>query len=366
MQTANDMEQLHLPRGNLCLMERKSIPIYAYNMTLTESEFLQREFNLTLTEIDQNLENALETEPAFAIATCDPKEIEGILVKCKNNSALVFFFGNETYDVPQIMWLNKYSNKIKFAYIYNYPRKTSFFITFRCLLGAIYDGGLKYWEKDRNIVRNFKNGIDLMRRTRRIKPIFEFSDFPQGYSKRFIEELTAEKFLVDKGSLLNRAPIFNDSKKQVICFTGQSGSWCRSLAISVLKKYDPTFSPSYTQGWGGSNQGNNNTYVNGLASSKFALNPPGNLTNRTHRYLESLIMNSLPIMPPSTLQDPHLWGVWSEYQVVKRFSWKKQLRFSNKLKENQIQRIILNELKLEKNKIDAINMNLDKLFLGIG
>jgi len=335
-------------------------------MTLTESEFLQRELSLTLTEIDENIKNILETEPVFAIATCDPEEIEGILIKCKDHSALVFFFGNETYDVSQIMWLNKYSNKIKFAYIYNYPRKTSFFITLRCLLGAIYDGGFRYWERDRNIVRNFKNGIDLMRRTRRIKPIFEFSDFPQGYSKRFIEELINEKLISDKESLLDRAPIFNDSKKQVICFTGQSGSWCRTLAISVLKKYDPTFSPSYTQGWGGSNQGSNNTYVKGLASSKFALNPPGNLTNRTHRYLESLIMNSLPIMPPSTLQDPHLWGVWSEYQAVKRFSWKKQLKYSNQLKENQRVDIIFKALEVEKDKINAINKNLNKLLLDIG
>jgi len=346
-------------------MERKTLPIYAYNMTLTESEFLQREFNLVLTEIDEKIENILKTEPIFPIATCDPKEIEEILIKCRENSALVFFFGNETYDVPQIMWLNKYANKIKFAYIYNYPRETSFLISLRCLLGSIYDGGFKYWEKDRNIFRNFKNGTDLMRRTRKIELKFEFSDFPQGYSRRFIRELSAEKFFEAKDSLIDRAPILKDSKKQGICFTGQSGSWCRSLAISVLMKYDPTFSPSYTQGWGGTNQGNNNTYVKGLASSKFVLNPPGNLTNRTHRYLESLIMNSLPIMPPSTLQDPHLWGVWSEYQAVKRFSWKKQLRFSNKLKENQRQEIILTALKAEKNKIDAINGNLDMIFLGI-
>jgi hypothetical protein len=347
-------------------MERKTMPIYAYNMTLTESEFLKREFNLILTEIDEKIENKFKTEPLFPIATCDPREIEEILIKCRNNSALVFFFGNETYDVPQIAWLNKYANKIRFAYIYNFPRKTSFLISLRCLFGSIYDGGFKYWEKDRNIGRNFKNGIDLMRRTRRIKPTFEFSDFPQGYSKRFVRELTTEKYFTGDGSLIEVAPIRHNYEKKGISFTGQSGSWCRTLAISVLKKFDPNFSPVYTKGWGGSNQGNNNTYVKGLASSKFALNPPGNLTNRTHRYLESLIMNSLPIMPPATLQDPHLWGVWSEYEAVKRFSWKKQLKYSSKLKENQRQDLILMALKFEKNKMDAINGHLDKMFLDIG
>lgn len=330
-------------------------------MTLTESEFLRRELNLNLVSINKDIEIKLSNEEVFAIATCDPKEFEEILLKCKPNSALIFFFGNETYDVPQIMWLNRYAEKIKFAYIYNFPRKTSFYISIRCFIGSIYDGGFKNWQKDKNILRNYKNGIDLMRRTRKVRLTFKHSDFPQGYSKRFVKELISEKYFKGEDSLIKDAPFVLKNDKTGISFTGQSGSWCRSLAISVLKKHDENFNPSYTQGWGGSNQGNNNTYVKGLAESKYVLNPPGNITNRTHRYLESLILNSLPIMPPATLQDPHLWGVWSEFQRSKKFSWKKQLRYCSKL--NEIQRLYLIDqaLKVEKIKIDSINKNLDKL-----
>jgi hypothetical protein len=343
-------------------MERKTLPIYAYNMTLTESEFLQREFKLTLTEITRELEDEVKTASVFAVATCNPKEIESILINCKPKSAIVFFFGNETYDVPQIMWLNKYAEKIRFAYIYNLPKKTSFIIALRCFVGAIYDGGFKNWKKDRNILRNFKNGIDLMRRTRKLNLLFENSDFPQGYSKRFIRELIAEKYFTGEGSLIKVAPIFDNNEKHGISFTGQPGSWCRSLAISVLKRVDQNFNPSYTQGWGGSNQGDDNTYVKGLAKSKLALNPPGNLTNRTHRYLESLIMNSLPVMPPATLQDPHLWGIWSEFQLPKKFSWKNQLKYCNKLNENQRLELVDKALRKEKIKIELINRNLNKMF----
>lgn len=345
-------------------MERETQPIYAYNMTLTESEFLRRELNLNLIEIDKQIEIKIISQEVFAIATCDPKEFEEILLKCKPNSALIFFFGNETYDVPQIMWLNRYAEKIKFAYIYNFPRKTSFYISIRCFIGAIYDGGFKYWQKDRNILRNFKNGIDLMRRTRKIKLSFNHSDFPQGYSKRFVKELISEKYFKGEDSLIKDAPFLLKNDKIGTSFTGQSGSWCRTLAISVLKKYDKNFNPSYTQGWGGSNQGSDNTYVKSLANSKFVLNPPGNLTNRTHRYLESLILNSLPIMPPSTLQDPHLWGIWSEFQKPKKFSWKNQLKYSKKMNENQRLELIYNSLITEKKKIESINQNLDQIFLG--
>jgi len=332
-------------------------------MSLTESEFLSRELNLNLIEINNEVEIKLINQEVFAIATCDPKEFEEILVKCKANSALIFFFGNETYDVPQIMWLNRHAEKIKFAYIYNFPTKTSFYISFRCFIGAIYDGGFKYWQGDRNILRNFKNGIELMQRTRKIKLAFNHSDFPQGYSNRFVKELISEKYFNGKDSLIKDAPFLLKNDKKGISFTGQSGSWCRSLAISVLKKYDKNFNPTYTQGWGGSNQGNDNTYVKSLAKSKFVLNPPGNLTNRTYRYLESLILNSLPVLPPATLQDPHLWGVWSEFQRPKRFSWKNQLKYSKKLKENRRLDLIDEALKFEKRKIEAINKNLDQIFL---
>ena len=331
-------------------------------MTLTESEFLKRELNLQLTKIDKKIENALKKKSVFAIATCNPVEIERILSKCIPNSAIIFFFGNETYDVPQIMWLNQYKDKIKFAYIYNFPKKTSFKVPFRCLFGSIYDGGIRYWNKERNILRNFKNGIDLMRRTRKLQLNFKYSDFPQGYSKRFVKELIDARYFSGKGSILKISPIKTELKVKTITFVGQSGSWCRTLAISILGKKVPTFSPTFTYGWGGSNQGKKNTYVQELANSKFSLNPPGNLTNRTHRYLESLIMNSLPVLPPSTLQDPHLWGVWSEYLKPISFSWTKQLNRTLRLDTKKRISIVNSALAVEKNIIIIINRNLDNLY----
>jgi hypothetical protein len=349
-------------QDSLRYMGAKTHPVYTYNMDLTESEFLKRELKLQLTKIDMKIEKLLTTESVFAIATCIPSEIESILKKCQPNSAIIFFFGNETYDVPQFMWFNKYKNKIKYSYVYNIPRKTSFLVCFRCLIGAIYDGGLFMWEKDRNIYRNFKNGVDLMRRTRKINLEFKFSDFPQGYSKRFIQELISESLFVGDGSVLENAPIKFQTKTKRISFVGQTGSWCRSLALNTLIKLDKSFSPIYTFGWGGSNQGDQNTYVQEISRSELALNPPGNLTNRTHRYLESLIMNSLPVLPPSSLQDPHLWGVWSENQIPKTYSWKLSIKKSSNFSLKQRLNLINSALEVEKEKINAMNKNLDNLF----
>lgn len=324
-------------------------------MGLTESEFLKREFSLTLTELTELVRNQMIKSDLFYVATANLFELKEVFENCKSKSVVIFFFGNETYDVPQYEWLNKYSGKIKFAFIYNLPRKTSFKITVRCLVGAIVDGGLLLWNKERNIFRNFKNGIDLMRRTRKVSLNFPYSDFPQGYSRRFVTEIKLAGIDIGEGSILDKAPMDISLKGKKIGFVGQNGSWCRELAIRVLTKKNIGFAPTYTQGWSGASQGSLTTYIDSLVQSELTLNPPGNLTNRTHRYLESLIFNSLPIMPPSTLQDPHLWGVWSESSDRRYFSWKLQINHALKLSLRDRELIILNALLKEKEKVQNIN-----------
>ena len=342
-------------------MRAKNQPIYTWNMNLTEAEYLQREFSLTLTKLSESIEKQIVKSKLFYIATADPIELTKILESCKAKSAVIFFFGNETYDIPQFNWLNQYSSKIQFAFIYNLPRKTSFIIPLRCFVGALADGGLFLWERERNIFRNFKNGIDLMRRTRTLALDFPHSDFPQGYSRRFVKEIEMASINLGKGSILDRAPFKIAPKSRAISFVGQSGSWCRELAIKVLMKKNSGFTPRYTQGWSGANQGALTTYIDSLIQSKLILNPSGNITNRTHRYLESLIFNSLPIMPPSTLQDPHLWGVWSEQSKKQYFSWKRQIAYALNLSDRNREIIILNALFVEKKKVQEINNILDKI-----
>jgi hypothetical protein len=342
-------------------MPAKNQPIYTHNMDLTESEFLRREFSLTLTELTELVEEQIIKSDLFYIATANLFELKDVFEKCKSKSVVIFFFGNETYDIPQYEWLNKYSGKIKFAFIYNLPRRTSFKITVRCLMGAIVDGGLLLWNKERNIFRNFKNGIDLMRRTRKLTIDFPHLDFPQGYSRRFVREIKIAGINIGENSILDQGPISISHKIKRIDFVGQNGSWCRELAIKVLAKKNIGFIPTYTQGWGGANQGVLTTYIDSLIQSELTLNPPGNLTNRTHRYVESLIFNSLPIMPPSTLQDPHLWGVWSESRDSKYFSWKKQINHALKLSLQDRELIILNALLKEKEKVKNINKILNNI-----
>lgn len=330
-------------------------------MGLSESEFLRREFSLSLAELSRSVEKKISESSLFYVATTNPLELKSLLQNCRTKSAVIFFFGNETYDIPQTQWLNRYSNKIKIAFIYNLPTKTSFIISLRCLMGAIKDGGLLFWKGERNLLRNFKNGIDLMKRTRKLTLNFPYHDFPQGYSQRFVSEIKLAGIDIGESSILENAPLIISDKNKKISFTGQSGSWCRELAIRVLTKIDMKFVPRYTQGWGGLNQGKLTTYVDSLIQSEFTLTPPGNLTNRTYRYLESLIFNSVPITPPSTLQDPHLWGTWSESFKPKYFSWKGQINRALKLSSDEREKIVFTALLEEKRKIENIKAILEDI-----
>jgi hypothetical protein len=336
-------------------------PIYTYNLGLTESEFLNREFLLELTELTETLKEHLIKSNKFYVATANPSELDDLLEKCEPKSAVIFYFGNETYDVPQFQWLNRHKVKVKHAFIYNLPRKTSFIVAVKLFLGALADGGLFLWSGERNIFRNFKNGIDLMKRTRKLDLLFPHSDFPQGYSRRFVAEAKLAGIKIGDGSILDLAPLDISLKGKQIGFVGQNGSWCRELAIKVLKNKNIGFMPTFTHGWGGENQGEQTSYIDSLIQSELTLNPPGNLTNRTHRYLESLVFNSLPIMPPSSLQDPHLWGVWSESRPKKYFSWRNQIKFGLGLSEDDRKSIILEALMKERARIDKINYKLNDI-----
>jgi hypothetical protein len=311
--------------------------------------------------LTESTEKKIAEDNLFYVATTNPPELKNLLEKSRSKSAVIFFFGNETYNIPQIQWLNEYSSKIKFAFIYNLPRKTPIKIAIRCLIGAIADGGLLLWNRERNIFRNFKNGIDLLRRTRNLTLEFSCLDFPQGYSRRFVTEVKLSGINIGEGSILDKAPLGSSHKRKRFSFVGQNGSWCRELAIKVLTKKNIGFIPTYTQGWAGANQGTLTSYVDSLIHSEVTLNPPGNLTNRTHRYLESLIFNSLPIMPPSTLQDPHLWGVWSENCNTMHFSWKLQINNALKFSLQDRENLISKALMKEKETVQKINIILNKI-----
>lgn len=334
--------------------------IYTFNINLTEKEILRREFGLELYDLNiENIKLKISNQKTVLLATSSVKDLAKILSACYPNSAVIFLFGNETYDVEAFMFLNQYKRKIKYGFIYNLPCSSSYIQVLRPMLGTAYDLDLAIFRQVKPYCRNLKNGYDLLKRTRQIKIEFPHLEFPQGYSTRFAKELELSGFIGVEESILKTVFPANSNRKHEITFVGQEGSWYRQLVFRLTKQQVSNFQPLITLGWGGEYQGDKTTYVDSLLGSRFVLNPPGNLTNKTHRYLESLLMGALPILPPATIQDPHLWQVWSEKNGI--YSWKRLFKHLHSIDELTRIQLVEDALKVEIEKFTKIKDVLKKL-----
>ena len=323
---------------------------YTFDLDLTEIEILRREFGLTLQSLEKITEEIFDQE-CIILATCRIQTLNLVLEKCKRNSVIIFLFGNETYNKETFEYLNKYSGKIRFAFMYNFPSKETLSSFANPLLGFIYDFGVDKKEFG-PASRLVKNGLDLILRTQAIEPHFPFMEFPQGYSKRFVQELKIRNLINDGESILKSLVDPFVDRTMFMTFTGQKGSWYRQFILELACKHVPDFKPYFTEGWAGANQGSKTNYIDELSKSRFVLNPPGNLTNKTHRYLESLLMGSLPVLPPSTIQDPHHWEVWSEKFDI--FSWKKLFLKIQSMDEELRSALVKSALNFEIEKVRVI------------
>lgn len=341
--------------------------LYTYNKNLTEAQFLQRELNLELVEIDISNEETLKNSETVLLATTDPRELQKIIQCRKERSVILFFLGNETYDIPKFEYLNHYQKQIRHCFVYNLPKKTSYLVSVKCFFAALYDGGLFHYEGTGNILRHAKNGIDFMRRNRKLKIEYPFSNFPLGYTNTFISEL--KNVWPDiNGSLLtneNLLRMSNHKRTHLINFIGAAGSWNRRLALKKMRKIFPSSNfDLVANSWNdeiSSKQVKNqplNHYISALHESKFTLCPPGNLTNQTFRYLESLLMGSLPILPPATIQDNHLWNSWPEFTKPVYFSWTANLKRAKVMQEEERVNLVAFALSLEEFRIQNVKNTL--------
>ena len=328
--------------------------VFTFDSNLTERQLLKREFGLELCDLgDREKKNSIDFDSkTILLATCRIKTMGQILNDCPDKSVVLFFFGNETYNLEDYIFLNYFSNKIKFGLLYNVPKSSSLSQITGPVFGTAFDLRFEIFSEYKAFYRNVKNGFDLLSRTKKINLNFPYMEFPQGYSARFVYELEISGLLDANSSVLNCSSKIKGEKDIVMSFVGQQGSWYRQHVLKLAKKYFHDFDPILTQGWAGERQGQKTTYLQSLRSSKFVLHPPGNLTNKTHRYLESLLMGALPVLPPSTIQDPHLWEVWSEN--LGRFSWIRIFEYLSNMDEIERVRIVENALALEFVKYEKI------------
>jgi hypothetical protein len=140
---------------------------------------------------------------------------------------------------------------------------------------------------------------------------YKFSNFPQGYTARFVKELKELGLLKGDGSLFEEIALEGGIPSSGISFVGQRGSWLRGNLIDRFLR-ESNFTHTETFGWSGSESGFKTIYVESILNNRVTLHLPGNITNQTHRYLECILLNRLPVSPPYTFQDHHYNEYWTE------------------------------------------------------
>jgi hypothetical protein len=297
----------------------------------TEEQFLRREFRISLKYIDSSFdfESYLNINKTMIIVTNNPNNWTQI-VKSSNKCRLIFFLiGNETYEPDIYNSLNQFSNLLH-AFIYNFPTKIEAKNIVGSIIGYIYDGGLKRTKLPGSIYRDARISISLKQKFNKFIPNFSFSELPQGYSNNFIYNLQSIVKIPEDISMINKYTInyiklFAD-KKKIFSFIGQSTNRRREVFLRVAQKQsDEKFKMNLN--FQGTHLNKDSTYVTQLLENKFTLIPPGFYNNYNHRYTESLICGSIPIILANNSLDPSVNKNWTrDLSFLARFSIRKQIK----------------------------------------
>ncbi len=278
--------------------------IFSDSTPLTEYEFFRREFGLELTYCKPKDFGSIDFDASSSvlIASTSPQAWQNQIRKLPKSSVVFFLLGNETYDTSIFNFLNGISS-IKHVFIYNAPTQIRTSSHWYSLIGDFIDQfpHLRLNEI-KGILRDNRTSWHLRSKFNATNLDYSWSRLPQGYSNSFVSGLKAiNKLTSDKPiSLIDPeyvSKLKNSHKKnRTFVFVGQRTNRRRSQVVRYFENRKDSFMVTKNSGFGGTLYDGDPTYVNFLLSSWFNVIPPGYFNNSNHRYTESCIAGSIPVI----------------------------------------------------------------------
>ena len=275
---------------------------------------------------------------SITIVSTNPIFWKPVLTKFKANTVIFILIGNETYDPKVFNALNDLKSLLH-AFVYNLPTSIKIKNIFGPAIGYAFDGGFRKTINEGSIYRDARISYSLRKKFNMIEINYSKSRFPQGYSNNFARKLgniininENKSFLDD--SLVNlirkeRSSIYD------FAFIGQPTNRRREVFLRNLNGFNKSVI-IYNNEFKGIYEDNDLTYLAQLLSSKFILVPPGFYNNSNHRYTESLICNTLPIILANNSLDSSTNLNWTnELFYLNRYSIKAQLHYLSKIKADE-------------------------------
>ena len=229
------------------------------------------------------------------------------------------------------------------AFIYNPPNKISNTTILGGVLGDIYDGGLRKTNVSGSAYRDGRISYSLKSKFKNINMKYSFSNLPQGYSNSFankiskLAQLSITDSLISNDSIAKIYALKNITYK--FSFLGQSGNRRRENFLRAANEFKNVKIYPPEKGFGGNNLNDDYTYVNHLLNSRYILVPPGSFNNFNHRYSESLICHSLPVILANNSIDPSKNDNWTNnLSFLRKYSVKSQMQYLENLSDETFEK----------------------------
>jgi hypothetical protein len=314
---------------------------YCESPKITEEAFLRREFGITtiyVSSIHDFLEKSKKSDlDSIVIVSTNPLFWITVLNKFKKDSVIFILIGNETYD-PRVFNLLNNLKSLRHAFVYNLPTSIKAKNLFGPIIGNIIDGGLAKTHNKGSVYRDARISYSLINKFRNIKISYSCSRFPQGYSNNFASKMGVRIGINENESLLDYKLVTSIMKERKniydFAFIGQPTNRRREIFLKSVKRMSKSII-IYNEEFKGIYEDTDFKYLDQLLSARFILVPPGFYNNSNHRYTESLICNTIPVILANNSLDPSSNNNWTnDLFYINRYSVKAQLRYLSKIDRN--------------------------------
>ena len=223
--------------------------------------------------------------------------------------------------------------------MYNLPTSIKVKNIFGPVIGYSLDGGFRKTFNKGSVYRDARISYSLKKRFNMIKINYSCSRFPQGYSNNFARSLGNRINVNENRSFLDDSLVNLIRKKRSsvydFAFIGQPTNRRREVFLRNLEGFDKSI-VIYNNEFKGIYEDSDLTYLAQLLSSKFILVPPGFYNNSNHRYTESLICNTLPVILANNSLDSSTNFNWTnELFYLNRYSIRAQLCYLSKINADE-------------------------------
>jgi hypothetical protein len=325
-----------------------------------EWEYLNREYGIELfygrNQKKFQLERVAAGEYALVVLDSSVDSLE-FLDDFPNRSVIAFFVSDETYSATRTCKLLMNSS-IRAVYR-DYPirgfRGLSFYP--RLFLSSLsmlrkFDMKLQSW------LIAFSSGIAIVGKQfvmRFMSALFrkEIKHLPLGYTGSFANNYSQqfsirseESIITHSISGIERNALIKKDKETF--FAGQRGNFDRQVFLkSALNSNLNVMRVNET--YGGPVESNERKkaqkdYFAGLLDSRFSICPSGNYSVESFRFLESLLLQALPIVPRAVLSDPLYFSLSENSWIQQDAQWFRDFPEKRRIK------LLLQELEVFDNR----------------